>query len=101
MSITTNEISTRPADAREIMRAIAPMTLMACGARSIIDLGDGVQFTVGHGHQLIIKLSANDTFVVERVRTQRGTFAQISVAVATDVHVEDLDRTVLELGDRS
>ena len=102
MAIRSASIATRKCSAKEIMRQIGPMTLGSCGAREFVDLGDGLRFKVGLGQrrmQIIIKLAADDTYVVERIRLPRGKFEYVSEAWAEDIYAENLPGVVRRLGD--
>lgn len=95
--LITNNMVTRRCDARTILRQIGPMTLMACGARNYVDLGDGVHFNVltGRSHKIVVKLAANDTYTVERVRLRNYTVE--SVEHATDVYCDQLSDVVYHM----
>ena len=100
--LLTNRIVTRPASARALLDQIGPRVLMSVGAHGIIDLGDGVQFSVGGRakRKLVIKLAANDTYTLERVRILGApTYGAVSEATAEDIYAENLAEVVLRLGD--
>ena len=97
--LITARMATRPCSVAELLAQIGPGVLMSIGARQVVDLGDGVQMAVSRGgRKLVIKLAANDTYTIERVRLIRGT-SVISEACTQDVYAEDLPAIVRRLGD--
>jgi len=62
----TDTLPTRTADANTIWKQIGIMNLMAVGARNVVDLGDGIRFTVLRGrHVIVVKLTPMDLYAVE------------------------------------
>jgi len=102
MAIRSDSVVTRKCSATEIKRQIGVRVLMSCGARDFVDTGDGLRFAVGLGQRrmkIIIKLAANDTYVVERIRLPRGKVEYVSEAYMEDIYAENLPEVVLRLGD--
>lgn len=97
--IHTDTMATRPASAKVILDQIGPRVLMSIGARDTLDLGDGVQMAVSRGRRkLIIKLAANNTYTLERVRL-RDDFSVVSEALSENIHADNLPAAALWLGD--
>lgn len=96
--LQTNLIATRPCDATTILRQIGTLTLMACGARRYLDLGDGVHFNVGAGNRtkIVVKLAADDTYAVEHVKMTRDLSAR-SLEYADSVYCDQLADVVYRM----
>lgn len=73
---------------------------MRVGARNILNLGDGIQMDVSRGgRKVIVKLAADDTYTVERVRIIRRTLAVTSEAFVSGVYGHAVGAAVARLGD--
>lgn len=93
-------MSTRACDAKEVLNWIGNGTMMRCGARNFVSLGDGVQFDVSRGNRkVIVKLAADDTFTVERVRLVRRTLVCTSEQFVEGIFADQLAHVVADLGD--
>lgn len=100
--LITNRMATQPSDARVLLKQIGSGVMMSVGAHQVVDLGDGIQFAIGGSakRKLVIKLAANDTYTIERVRLLRApSFGVVSEALAEDIYAENLAEVVLRLGD--
>ena len=100
--LVTNRMATRPADARTLLTQIGPRVLASVGAHDIVNLGDGVQFAIGGRakRKLVIKLAADDTYTLERVRLLGApSFEVESEEVSEDIYAENLAEVVLRMGD--
>lgn len=100
--LLTNRIATRPSDAQTLLVQIGRGVLMSVGAHDIVDLGDGIQFALGGRgkRKLVIKLAADDTYTLERVRLLGApSFGAESEATAEDIYAENLAEVVLRMGD--
>ena len=91
------ERPTRKADAGTILKQIGGNALAEVGARNFLNLGDGLQMQVGHGSALrkvLVKLSADDTYIVQAVKFNRRTFKMTWTYDMTDVYCEALAQVV-------
>ncbi len=89
--------ATRPADAGVILRQIGGNALADLGARNFLSIGDGLQMQVGHGsllRKVLVKLAADDTYIVQAVKFNRRTFAMTWTYDITDVYSEALAQVV-------
>lgn len=96
---TATTPGTRPADARTILAQIGGMTLAELGARDVVNLGDGVHFTVKRTSRYItkarVRLLANDTYLVEIIRCDRKTFDHDVTYSADGVYADSLSTVIL------
>lgn len=97
MTTTTH----RPANARTILDQAGPGALLSIGARHYVDLGTGVQFTVGNGRGLTcrIRLNALDLYDVKFVRVNVRNATEKLLADMVNVHADQLAETLYRLAD--
>ncbi len=80
---------------------------MSLGARQPVGSDDNkdcnayLHFTVGPCRKgldkIVIRLNPLDTYDIELIRMKRKTYEQITLAIANNVYVENLNRVLLDM----
>jgi hypothetical protein len=97
MESITNTVG-RQASSRTIVNQIGADVREGISARTLLDRGDGVQFTVGRpiaGYKIVVKLNARDLYDVELGRIV--DFQWTVIDQKFDVDAENLGAVVLDV----